>query len=154
MKKHVKHNFNSKTISDAVLDDMVRVVNFAASAVAGARIKGDGDQPPKTVGIRSVFTHDSFHGPAPRGGPPGILTGTLARSFTTKVARRVRGRAIAQAGTDVTYGRIHEFGLGRMPRRPFVRRGINKARPAIKKQLKRVGLRVKTAIAKKVEPPK
>ena len=150
----VRHNFRSVTVNIAVANEMVNLVNYAASAVTGATIKGNGERPSQLIGIKNVFDHDSYTTgrPAPVGKPPGVYTGTLKRSFTTKSARKFRGRVIASGGTDVLYARIHEFGLGKHPKRPFVMKGISTAMPHIERQMKKTEKRVKEQIAKLKEP--
>tara|TARA_R100000388_G_scaffold93224_1_gene77473 strand:+ start:369 stop:836 length:468 start_codon:yes stop_codon:yes gene_type:complete len=153
LKGKVTTNFRAKTVNQAVTDETVNVINFIASAVTGARLKGKGSAPDKTVGIKSMFTHDSSIGrPSKAGTPPGVLTGTLRRSFTTKAARKMGKRVIAQGGTNVLYARIHEFGLGRHPRRPFMEAGIDSARGVITNRIGRMGKRIKITLQKRKGP--
>lgn len=52
--------------------------------------------------------------------------GTLRRSI--KVDRGPLPFAI-ESGTDLIYGPLHEFGLGRMPKRPFMKPALDKLAP-------------------------
>ena len=144
----VTTNFKAQTINDAIMNDIVDVMNYAASAVTGASVKGKGDRPSQLIGIKNVFEHDSWGTGRPSDAPepPGVLTGTLRRSFTTKSARKFKGRVIASGGTNVKYARIHEYGLGRHPKRPFMKLGIDSAIPSIKQQLTKIEKRVKERI--------
>ena len=57
-------------------------------------------------------------------------TGNLRRSITERVSV-TRTSAVARVGSNVFYGRIHEYGLGPMPERPFVRPSVENKRPKI-----------------------
>lgn len=147
-KATIRTNFSGKIVLNATLESLVRFVNESAELVAGAKAGASGP----VVGIRSVFTHNSTSGrPAPKGRPPGVLTGTLRRSFRTRPARRIRKNIVAVAGSDVAYARAHEFGIG-VPRRPYMNEGIDSARGEIKKRAARVGDRTKQTIRMKVRP--
>lgn len=54
------------------------------------------------------------------------LGGTLRRS----ISERIKGgkNPSATVGTNVVYAPIHEYGLGRMPQRPFLRPSLEKRR--------------------------
>lgn len=56
-----------------------------------------------------------------------VRTGRLRRSITQRVAVEP-GRYSAIIGTNVPYGRKHEFGQG-VPFRPFLRPSLEKKRP-------------------------
>ena len=140
----VKHDIDAARLAAILREEVTKTLNISAEAVAGASQGG------KAIGIRSVFRHDSLGSdkPAPKGGPPGVLTGTLRRSFRTRRAS-AEGKAIrVSAGTDVLYARIHEFGLGRMPKRPFMKKGIKSASPFIRRQFKSLGSRIRARIQK------
>lgn len=150
-KATIRTNFSGKIVLDATLESLVRFVNESAELVAGAKAGNSGP----VVGIRNVFTHNSKSGkPAPLGGPPGVLTGTLRRSFRTRPARRTRKHIVAVAGSDVVYARAHEFGGGPngVPSRPYMKKGIDSARGEIEKRAARVGDRTKQTIRMKVRP--
>lgn len=53
--------------------------------------------------------------PSPPGGPPGVLTGTLRRSITTRLIPMN-----AQVGTNVVYARRLEFGYKTQEPRPYL----------------------------------
>lgn len=60
--------------------------------------------------------------PAPPGGPPGLITGTLRRSQRTTPARRqAAGVWSAMTGPTVKYARAQELGYprGNLPARPY-----------------------------------
>ena len=63
-----------------------------------------------------------------------VKTGRLRRSITERVTV-TKDRVTAQVGTNVKYGRIHEYGLevrGRkMPERPFLRPSVEEKKPRI-----------------------
>lgn len=53
--------------------------------------------------------------PSPPGGPPGVITGTLRRSITTRLVPMN-----AQVGTNVVYARRLEFGFETQEARPYL----------------------------------
>ena len=63
-----------------------------------------------------------------------VKTGRLRRSITERVTV-TKDRVTAQVGTNVKYGRMHEYGLeaqGRkMPERPFLRPSVEEKKPRI-----------------------
>jgi len=58
------------------------------------------------------------------------VTGTLRRSVTEDV-KVSKDSVVARIGTDVFYGRIHEEGLGKMPKRPFLRPSVMEKKPRV-----------------------
>tara|TARA_R100001510_G_scaffold57512_2_gene65898 strand:+ start:1639 stop:2109 length:471 start_codon:yes stop_codon:yes gene_type:complete len=143
-----RHNIDAKKIAKVMSEEIARTLNVSAEAIAG------GSSGKQAIGIRSVFKHDSLNSdkPAPKGGPPGVLTGTLRRSFRTRKAKTV-GRTIrVAAGTNVLYAKIHEFGLGRMPKRPFMKKGIKSASPFIRKQFSTLGPRIRARLRQEAGP--
>lgn len=128
---------------------MVALVNFASGAISGASLANE------YVGMKKVLNqYKSTKGnPAPVGGPPGNLTGTLIRSWGTRPAGKIKGRIVGKAGTDVAYAPIHEYGLNGRPR-PFMQAGIDSAKPAIAKRLRKIGPAVKLTIKRKRGPLK
>ena len=71
--------------------------------------------------VRAGSGHLSYGRPSPPGTPPGIYTGTLKKSITTKKIEDGRYRV----GTNVKYAKMHEYGglYGNRyyPARPFLR---------------------------------
>jgi phage gpG-like protein len=64
----------------------------------------------------------------------GVVTGRLINSISPDW----RGRPWAIAvGTDVKYGKVHELGLGRMPKRPFLKPAGDKAAVGLAERLNR-----------------
>lgn len=59
----------------------------------------------------------------------------LRNSITYKVTALESGKFSAVVGTNVPYGRKHEFGLQGMPERPFMRPSLEKKRPAVFKMI-------------------
>jgi phage gpG-like protein len=140
----VKHDIDAARLAAILREEVTKTLNISAEAIAGG---ADGED---EIGISTVFVHDSLSSdkPAPKGGPPGVLTGTLSRSFKTRKASG-KGKAIrVSAGTDVLYARVHEFGLGRMPKRPFMKKGIKSASPFIRRQFKSLASRIRARIQK------
>lgn len=71
-----------------------------------------------------TYTHpEGTPTPAPPGGPPALVTGTLARSQRVTPTGRAggRGRWKAKTGPTVAYGRAQELGYrpGNLPARPY-----------------------------------
>lgn len=62
----------------------------------------------------------------PRPHKLGVISNTLRRSLHAKTSDKVRGGQIKlQIGTNVFYGKYHEYGLGtRLRARPFLRPAI------------------------------
>lgn len=147
MKAKIRDNFDPDMVAKIMKEEISRAMNLAAEAIAGGAAGGE------AIGIRSVFTHDSSgdNKPAPAGGPPGVDTGTLRRSFRTRTARRVGQVVRVQAGTDVDYAMRHEFGIG-TPQRPFMLQGIESATPYIDRILKVLGPKVKLRCEKEAGP--
>ena len=140
----IRTNFSGKVISDAMTKALIRFVSDAADMVAGAKAGKSGP----LVGISSVFVKKSPP-PSPVGQPPGVRTGTLLRSWRTRPGRKVKGRGVAVAGSNVPYARAHEYGIG-VPERPYMQKGINSAKPEIAKRRRRIADDTKTEIAMKV----
>jgi len=69
-----------------------------------------------------------------RGGGGVHPTQLTSRTFRLRdsIAPDFRGLPrFAEVGTDVLYGGVHEFGLGRMPARPFMVPALEDVRPEI-----------------------
>ena len=133
-----------------MIEEIVDLVNFASTAISGSI---DGSKGGSVTGIKSVLNRfkSTKGNPAPAGGPPGNLTGTLMRSFGTRPAGKIRGKVVGKVGTDVAYAPIHEFGLNGV-RRPFMGEGISTAKPIIARRMRKVGLNVKLQIKRKRGP--
>lgn len=65
-----------------------------------------------------------------------VQTGRLRGSIALRVLTDPNaGKFYAQVGTNVAYGRKHEFGLQGMPERPFLRPSLEKKRPEVFKMI-------------------
>jgi HK97 gp10 family phage protein len=60
-----------------------------------------------------------------------VRTGRLRSSIAYRVTALENGKFSAMVGTNVPYGRKHEFGLEGLPARPFMRPSLEKKRPAV-----------------------
>lgn len=61
-----------------------------------------------------------------------VRSGRLRGSIALRVmADKNSGKFSAMIGTNVKYGRKHEFGLDGMPERPFLRPSLEKKRPEV-----------------------
>jgi len=63
--------------------------------------------------------------PSPPPEPPHAQSGNLRRSIS--IARVNEGRWLVGATANAWYGRLHEFGEGGMPKRPFVMPALKRA---------------------------
>jgi hypothetical protein len=135
-----KSNYAAKIVRDVVQKEIANALNEIAELYAGG-VVGD-----RNVGIASTFTHASPP-PAPRGGPPGVMTGTLKRSWRAKPSGSIGRRLIASVGTNVEYAAKHEFGT-----HPYVKAGITSAEPFVLKRLDKVIPNIKKALARRVRP--
>lgn len=142
--KGYRHNFDSNLVTEIIETRLLKLLNDSAEALAGANVSG------YRTGIAYVFDKKSPP-PAPAGGPPGVRTGTLRRSFRTRPARGKGKKLISVAGTDVEYARFHEYGQG-VPRRPFMEEGIKTALPVIRRMIRKVGPDVRAAVRRKKGP--
>ena len=144
-----RHNLNAKTLSKILSEELTRTMNLSAEALAGGSFKKN------AIGIRSVFTHDSkgTGKPSPVSKPPGVDTGTLRRSFRTRPARKFRDAIRVAAGSDVLYGKRHEFGIG-TPQRPFMRQGMRSAGPYIRNLFGMLGSKIKSRAKMEAGPIK
>ena len=145
----IRHNIAAKMISRVMNEEITRALNLSAEALVGGV-----DSDKKTFGISTVFKHDSKGSgkPSPRGTPPGVLSGRLRTSFRTRPARKVGGILRVSGGTDVFYAKLHEFGIGGMPARPFMRRGIKSATPYIAKTFRALGPKIRSRIRQEAGP--
>jgi HK97 gp10 family phage protein len=64
-----------------------------------------------------------------------VRTGRLRGSIAYRVTALENGKFSAMVGTNVPYGRKHEFGLEGLPERPFMRPSLEKKRPAVFKMI-------------------
>ncbi|KKL20301.1 hypothetical protein LCGC14_2456810 [marine sediment metagenome] len=77
----------------------------------------------------------------PDGSSLGVVSSRLWDSLTTKT--KVKGtEVITQVGTNVThqgvsYPRLHEFGLGGMPERPWLRPSVRAKQDRLREEVKR-----------------
>jgi len=134
-----KHNFNATTISRAVLDELVDVVNWTASKYQ--------------ITIKESMNRKSPP-PSTPGSPPGVRTGSLRRSFTTRPAKRIGSRVVLALGTNTKYARPLEYGTRKMAARPFMRPALNdpNARASLQRRLAASGDRIRRAMRSKVRP--
>jgi len=65
----------------------------------------------------------------------GVVSGTLRRSINKKVTV-TPGKVSAMVGTNVKYGRRHEFGEEGMPERPFLRPSLDKKHDEVFKYIR------------------
>lgn len=149
----IKHNYDPKKVSEIFRQEITRSLNEIADTIAGATVGKS------SVGIAATFTHDSTPdafgaNPSPVGGPPGVLTGTLRRSFRTRPVFKEGRNVRVAAGTNVAYARDHEFGLNGMPARPFMEQGIQDALPYATKLLNAAPRRILKRINATKGPPK
>ena len=63
--------------------------------------------------------------PSSPGEPPGKITGTLGRSITHEVEKRLT-IVIGRVGTNIIYAIPLEFGTSKMAARPFIRPGLER----------------------------
>lgn len=134
-----KHNFKAQTISKAVLDELVDVVNWTASKYQ--------------ITIKESMTQASPPSSRP-GSPPGVRTGSLRRSFTTRPAKRLGSRVVLALGTNTKYARPLEYGTRKMAARPFMRPALSDpaARASLQRRLAASGERIRRAMRSKVRP--
>lgn len=74
--------------------------------------------------------------PSPPGGPPARQTGALGRHFSTLTPRQTKSgrfRRVIAVGRSVFYGTIHELGIGRFPKRPFMAPSFARVRPRLQR---------------------
>lgn len=142
----IRHNYDPKKVSQIFREEIGRSLNEIADTIAGATVGKS------SVGIASVFTQKSPPA-APPGGPPGVRTGTLRRSFRTRPVFKEGRNIRVAAGTNVTYARKLEFGLG-VPARPFMEAGIQDALPYATKLLNAAPRRIVRRINATKGPPK
>ena len=144
--KGYRHNFDGDMVNEIIETRLLKLLNDTAEALAGANVGG------YRAGIAYVFDKKSPP-PAPEGGPPGVRTGTLRRSFRTRPAKGKGKKLVSVAGTDVEYAVFHEYGRG-VPRRPFMEAGIKTAVPLVRRMIRKVGPDVRAAIRKRKGPPR
>lgn len=79
---------------------------------------------------------------APPGAFPGVRTGLLRRSITSRLSGDLDGRAVriraARVGTNVFYGRLLERGTSRMAARPWAMKSVGLARDKLNREFTRV----------------
>lgn len=73
------------------------------------------------------------------GSPPGVRTGQLRNSITHERIKQMQWAA----GTNIPYGRHHEFGTADMPARPWARPAVEKSK---KKMMKAFNAGVRMAM--------
>lgn len=64
-----------------------------------------------------------------------VRTGRLRRSIHHEIDAR-GSSVVATVGTNVEYAKFHEYGLGRMPERSFLRSSLREMRDQIRHDLK------------------
>lgn len=79
--------------------------------------------------------------PSRPGQPPSLISGALRRSVTVRGPRGGGSRWEASVGPTIVYGRIQELGgvagrRARLPARPYMAPGLERARPQIAKLFK------------------
>lgn len=79
---------------------------------------------------------ESISGPSPSapGEPPGVVTGTLRRSYTHEVEKTPHG-IVGRVGTNMGYALPLELGTSKMAARPHIRPGLEKSRKGAAKIL-------------------
>lgn len=103
------------------------------------------NSPPRTGRIRS--TRGVRYRTSAPGEPPASPTGLYPRSWKTTPARVVDDTALATAESDLrvgrgdVLGRLLESGHRRLAPRPHIARAMIQARPKIREQLRRMGVR-------------
>lgn len=143
-----RHNVHAEKIAQIFHREIADMTNDIAEAIAGGETRGS------MIGIASVFTKKSPP-PSTAPDPPGVRTGSLRRSFRTRVKSRKRGRIVVAAGTDTRYARPLEFGTSRgMLPRPFMRKGIQSAVPYIRNRLLQVIPKTRSAIRRSIGRPR
>lgn len=89
----------------AAVDDGLRVQSLMASESASASMPGAGSS-----------KHP--YRPSFPGNPPGQVHGTLKGSISNQ---RVKYGSVWAYGTRLKYAKFHELGMGKFPKRPFLR---------------------------------
>jgi hypothetical protein len=139
-----RHNVNAAKVSEIFHREIVDMTNDIAEAIAGGQAGG------RMIGIASIFKAKSPP-PSTAPDPPGVRTGSLRRSFRTRVKSVERGRVVVAAGTDTKYAKPLEFGSRRgLEPRPFMAKGIRSAGPYIAKRIAKVGPMARVAIRQKI----
>lgn len=141
-----RHNVDAKVASEVCFAELASMANDIADLVAGGVVGK------RNVGIAAVLNRKQSPPSSKPGEIPHKLTGNLGRSWRTRVRGRIRGRAIAEAGSDAPYARTLEFGTGRMAARPYVAEGIRLAYPFITRRLRRVEPRIRFRLRTRIKP--
>lgn len=70
----------------------------------------------------------------------GVFEGTYRKQITQDVRRVASGTYETEIGPDgIPYARVHELGIGRMPKRPVMAPGLEAALPKIERDADRLG---------------
>ena len=117
MSRNVRMNTRGvvKSVSNASVPAMMKcgyLVQRKAVKLLGEQ-KGGGKM---VVRYRPRRTHRV----GPPGQPPTTDQAQLANSIFVASDQGIAGRSQVVVGPTIKYGKVHEFGVGRMPKRPFM----------------------------------
>jgi len=129
MSGSARHNFDADAVARIFREEATALATDLAEAFAGGEANGD------VIGVVGVLQKAGKSPPPSNpGDPPNWRTGTMARSWRT----RVKGKGdpiVAVAGTNVKYAEWLENGTKRMLPRPFLGLAMDSIEPYVARRI-------------------